>query len=485
VDIRPSTNPYWWYELTLVVTPLDRPAVSSESVARLEGRVLVADDQADIVHSLRLLLRRLGLEVEGVSSPDAVLEKLPEGFDMLIVDLNYTRDTTSGQEGLNLLDRIREVAPGVPVVVMTGWGTIELAVEAMRRGARDFFQKPWENERVAAVVRTQLELRRALRAVDRLSAENRTLRETVPSFIAQSDSMKRVLDLVSRVAPSDATVLVTGENGTGKGVVASLIHASSPRASKPLITVDLGALSETLLESELFGHVRGAFTDARTEREGRFELADGGTIFLDEIANLSSSHQSKLLRILETGAFERVGSSRPRRVDVRVVAATNADLEAEVAAGRFRQDLRFRLNTVEIRVPPLRERPADISALSQHFLAHFARKYRRPLHAFAPDALVALARHPWPGNVRELAHAIERGVLLSSTEVMTAADLALSVPASAAAPVDSFDQLTLEDMQKQIIVKAIARFSGNVEQAAAALGLSRSALYRRTKKLGL
>jgi DNA-binding NtrC family response regulator len=419
--------------------------------------------------------------VETACSPAEVLERLGEGFDLALIDLNYTRDTTSGQEGLDLLARLRQRDERLPVVVMTAWGSVGLAVEAVRRGARDFLEKPWENERVAAVVRTQLELRRALRAVDHQAQEQK---EQLPALLATSPAMRQVLEVIERVGPSDATVLITGENGTGKGVVASLLHAASARTARPLVTVDVGALSESLIESELFGHVRGAFTDARQDRAGRFEIADGGTLFLDEIGNLPLPQQSKLLRVLETGEFEPVGASRPRRADVRVLAATNAELDREVGAGRFRQDLRYRLNTIEIRLPALRERPEDLPLLAEHFLGRHARRYRRELVGFTAAALEALVGHRWPGNVRELSHVVERAVLMARGEAITADDLGLREPPPPVAS-ETGDDLDLERMEKRLIERALARHDGNFVLAAAALGLSRSALYRRAKAFGL
>ncbi len=348
-------------------------------------RVLLADDQTDILESLRLLLKGEGFRTESATSPAGILRALEaQDFDVLLMDLNYARDTTSGVEGLDLLARIQTLDGHLPVVVMTAWGSVELAVQAMRRGARDFIQKPWENARLLAILRTQIELGRALRKGRLLEAENRVLRgEGGPTLIAESAAMKPVTEIIARVGPSDASVLITGENGSGKGVVAQALHAVSDRAARPLVTLNTGGLSEGVFESELFGHVKGAFTDARTDRVGRFELADGGTLFLDEIANVTPNQQARLLRVLEIGELERVGSSRTRRVNVRVLAATNADLNAEVAAGRFRQDLFFRLNTIEIQVPPLRQRRQDIPPLAAHFLRRHCRHYGRRSPALA------------------------------------------------------------------------------------------------------
>ena len=330
----------------------------------IAARVLIADDQADVLHSLRLLLKGEGYEIGTADTPARLLELAKsEDPDVILMDLNYTRDTTSGQEGLDLLAQLQELDSALPVVVMTAWGTVDLAVEAMRRGAKDFIQKPWENERLLSVLKIQVELHRALRQGQRLEEENRLLRaQEHPRLIGQSPAMQPVSDLIAQVGPSDAHVLITGEHGTGKEVVARTLHSVSLRSSKPLVAVNLGGLSEGVFVSEMFGHVKGAFTDARTDRVGRFELADRGTLLLDEVTSIPVGQQPNLLRVLETGEMERVGSSRTIRTDVRVLSATNANLKQEVSQGRFREDLLFRLNTVEIHLPPLRERGQDIGS---------------------------------------------------------------------------------------------------------------------------
>ena len=433
---------------------------------------------------MRLLLKRDGYKLEAAESPAQALylAEICE-FDAAIIDLNYSRDTTSGQEGLELLAKLQAVDSMLPVIVMTAWGSVDLAVEAMRRGARDFVQKPWENERLSSILRTQLELSHAIRRGQRLELENQLLRaENLPAMIANSPVMAPVLDLVSRVGPSDANVLITGEPGTGKEVVARTLHAISNRAAKPMVTVNAGGLAEGIFESELFGHVKGAFTDAKMDRVGRFELADTGTLFLDEIANVPMNLQAKLLRVLEVGEMERVGSSKTRRVDVRVISATNADLSAEVSAGRFRQDLVFRLNTIEIHLPPLRERKEDLAPLASHFLAIHARRYRKPITGFDHNALAAMQEHSWRGNVRELNHVIERAVLMTADNVIKAGDLALRAASGSSARIED---MSLEDVEEFLIKKALARFDGNVSQAAGVLGVSRSALYRRLQRLGV
>ncbi|HKR00251.1 MAG TPA: sigma-54 dependent transcriptional regulator [Pyrinomonadaceae bacterium] len=449
-------------------------------------RILIADDQPDVLEALRLLLKGEGFQLETASSPSAVLGAL-EGveYDVALIDLNYARDTTSGQEGLDLLARIRAIDNAPPVVVMTAWGSVELAVEAMHRGASDFVQKPWENARLLSILRTQVELGRALRKGQRLEAENQLLRRgdaARPLLIAESAAMRPVLEIIERIGPSAANVLITGENGTGKEVVARTLHALSERATQPIVTVNAGGLSEGIFESELFGHVKGAFTDAKTDRVGRFELADGGTLFLDEIANVPLGLQPKLLRVLQTGEFERVGSSRTRRADVRVLSATNADLTDEVASGRFRRDLLFRLNTVEIHLPPLRERREDIPLLAEHFLKEHGRRYRKDPEGFDRAAMQMLEEHTWPGNIRELDHVVERALLMARSSVIGANDLGLRTVQDGAR---RLEEMSLEEVESFLIKKTLARFEGNVNRTAEALGLSRSALYRRLQKYGL
>jgi DNA-binding NtrC family response regulator len=443
-------------------------------------RLLVADDQPDVLEALRLLLKREGFVVRTVSSPQKVLEALSVAeHDVALVDLNYARDTTGGQEGYALVERMRELDPTLPVVVMTAWGSIDGAVEAVRRGARDYVQKPWDGSRLVATLRREADFGAMLRKSRRLeSGASRERVQRLPELIAQAPSMQPVLHLLERVADSDANVLILGEHGTGKEVIARWIHQASARAARAFVAVDAGGLSPSLFESELFGHTRGAFTDAKSDRMGCFELADGGTLFLDEIGNLPLAQQAKLLRVLQTGEFHPLGSSRTRTADVRVLAATNVDVRREASEGRFREDLLYRLNTVEVRLPRLRERREDIAPLADHFLARVAKRYGRAVGAFSEEAIVALEAHSWPGNVRELEHVVERALLLARGATIAAEDLGLAAAARPPAQ-------TLEELELRAIETALARAGGNVSDAAVALGLSRSALYRRLQHHGL
>ena len=446
-------------------------------------RIIAADDQPDVLEALRLLLKRENISMVPATSPVGVLSALEqEDFDAALIDLNYARDTTSGGEGLDLLSTLRTVDSTLPIVVMTAWGSVEGAVEAMRRGARDYVQKPWDNARLIATLRTQIELGRALRRSRRLEEENSRLRGSAPQMIARSPAMQAVIRVLDKVAPSEANVLVTGEHGTGKEVVARYIHGSSKRGGKPLVTVNAGGVAEGVFESELFGHVRGAFTDAKLDRAGAFEVADGGTLFLDEVGNMPMQQQAKLLRVLQTGEFTPVGSSKVKRADVRVIAATNARLHDEVGHGRFREDLLYRLNTVEVQLPPLRERLDDIPHLAQFFLKRIVDRGATTARRFSADALEALVRHPWRGNVRELEHAVERAVLLASAEEIGPEDLFLGAAAQGPALID---RMTLDDAERHLIQRALARCGGNVSEAARELGVSRSALYRRLQHHGL
>ena len=462
----------------------DENASDAGKAGPLSPRVLIADDQLGVLKALRLLLKRQGYQIEAAASADAVIEAVRQhDLDVVLMDLNYMRGNTSGQEGLDALSRLQQIDSTLPVVVMTAWGSVELAVEAMRRGARDFVTKPWKNERLLAILRTQVELARALRRERQLEQENVLLRGEVPvRLIGESRAMRPVREAIARVGPSQANVLITGENGSGKGVVAQALHAASLRKDRSLVTINTASISASLFESELFGHVAGAFTDARSDRIGRFKLADGGTLFLDEIASIPANLQPKLLRVLESGEFEPVGSSRTQRVDVRILSATNADLGEEVAASRFRQDLLYRLRTVELRIPPLRERPEDIPLLAAHFLHRHAGKYRKSLAGLNPVVLQILLDYSWPGNVRELDHMIERAVLMAHGSTVQASDLGIEPKRQSGS---RMEDMTLEQAERMLICNALSQFQGDVSKAAEALGLSRGALYRRLEKYGI
>jgi DNA-binding NtrC family response regulator len=448
------------------------------------ARILVADDQTDVREALRLLLKGAGFQVVQASSPAGVLATLAsEPLDLALLDMNYARDTTSGSEGLELISEVRAREPRLPIVVMTAWGSVSGAVEAMKRGASDYVEKPWQNERLLSILRVQIELRSKNEQVARFQArEQREQQRGLPDLIATSAAMAPVRRLMERVAGSDANVLITGEHGTGKDVVARWIHAASGRAQKGFVPVNAGALADGVFESELFGHVKGAFTDAKADRAGCFELADGGTLFLDEIGTMPASQQAKLLRVLQSGEYQPVGSSRTRHADVRVLSATNLDIAREAQSGAFREDLLYRLNTVELHLPPLRERAEDIAALASHFLRSKTHRYRKGLDGFSPEAMNALLAHPWPGNVRELEHVVERAVVLAEAGRVDLPDLNLKRP-PAAAP--ELERMTLADAEAHLIRSAVRRTEGNVVAAAGELGLSRSALYRRLQALGI
>ena len=441
--------------------------------------ILVADDDADVRQALSMLLRDCGCEVATAASPAEALSWLRHKRpDLVLLDMNYQRDTTSGAEGLALLRQINTMDSTLPVVVLTGWATVELAVQAVQMGAQDFLEKPWENARVRSLLNTHLALAEAR---SRVSSQEQSACPGNPQDddpVFRSHAMREVLELAKRVAPSDVPVLLTGESGTGKGLMARWIHRRSLRRGGPFISVNLGGLAETLFESELFGHVKGAFTDARTDRVGRIEGARGGTLFLDEIANVTPAQQARLLHVLEEGVYERVGEAVSRPTDARIVVATNADIRQLIGEGRFRHDLFFRLNAVEICVPPLRARRDDVPLLARHFLARLSDPEGRSF-SLSASADRALEAYDWPGNVRELAHVMQRAALLAKGARIEVADLRLLGGPST----EGLENLTLEQAERYVVRRAIESCGGDVAAAAAKLGVSRSALYRRLEKL--
>ena len=457
--------------------------------------LLVVDDDSAILSALDLFLKTEGFKVYTASSPrDALTILRHTQIHLILMDLNYSRDTTSGEEGLKLVTSIRELEEIIPIVVMTGWGSIEVAVASMQQGANDFIQKPWDNERLLCVLKNQLQFAQVQHQARKLKAQNSLLKQNTPfevEKVCQSPAMQSVLRTLKQVAKSDVSVLFTGENGTGKSMFARYLHQHSHRSEHELVSVNMGAVTESLFESEMFGHTKGAFTDAKQARIGRFELADQGSLFLDEIANTPIAQQSKLLRVLEESQFERVGDSKTQSVDVRIITATNADLNQLVERGDFRKDLLYRINTVEIHIPSLRQRHEDIIPLAQVFLAATAQKYGRPTLTMDEQAIHALQNYAWPGNVRELNHVIERAQILCQNNQITREDLALpnshladdsngAVNSLADSPKD--DSRTLEDIEAHAIQQRLEQFGGDALLAADSLGLSRSAFYRRLGK---
>jgi len=454
-----------------------------------EAKILIIDDDVDVLSAAKLLLKRHAKSVDIEKNPQKLPFLVTNGdYNLILLDMNFTRDVNSGREGFHWLDRILDINPKTKVIMITAYGDIEMAIRAIKSGATDFVLKPWENDKLLATIQAALETNNSLTNAAAIAAEEKTKEDSKKgksasdTIIASSESMQQVLRTAERVAATDANVLVLGENGTGKTQLAKHIHQHSKRADKPFVTVDLGALSESLFESELFGHVKGAFTDAKEDRAGRFEEAKGGTIFLDEIGNLTLGLQAKLLTVIQERRVTRVGSNKPIPLDVRLICATNMNIEKMVAEKVFRQDLLYRINTIELDLPALRERPEDIAALADFYLKQFSKKYNRPVNDISSALIKKMQQYNWPGNIRELQHAIERAVILSQEKTLQPDDLFLKSSGGQPTTATGFD---LEDMEKTLIVKAMKRFNGNITDAARELGLSRAALYRRMEKYGL
>lgn len=452
-----------------------------------EAKILIIDDDVDVLSAAKLLLKRHAKAVDIEKNPQKLPFLVTNGdYNLILLDMNFTRDVNSGREGFHWLDRILDINPAAKVIMITAYGDIEMAIRAIKAGAIDFVLKPWENEKLIATIGVALEggKDKILPVHEEKSKEDNKKNNKAASeaIVATSDSMRQVLMTAERVAATDANVLVLGENGTGKTQLARHVHQHSKRADKPFVAVDLGAISESLFESELFGHVKGAFTDAKEDRAGRFEEAKGGTIFLDEIGNLTLSLQAKLLTVIQERKVTRVGSNKPIALDVRLICATNMNIEKMVTEKTFRQDLLYRINTIELDLPPLRDRPEDISALAEYYLKQYAKKYNRPVNDISNALVKKMQQYNWPGNIRELQHAVERAVILSQEKTLQPDDLFLKSSAGQPATATGFD---LEDMEKNMIIKALKRFNGNITDAARELGLSRAALYRRMEKYGL
>jgi len=452
------------------------------------GRVLVVDDNLDILTSSRLLLKKHYSLVKTTDDPHQIAELIGQfDFDVIVLDMNFTQDALSGQEGFHWLKTILSLNPSIVVIMMTAYGDIKLAVDAIKAGASDFITKPWQNDQLLAAMASAFQHSQTKKTVDQLTRQTQGLSQAMngesQSFIGQSPIMQQVFSTIEKAAKTDANILITGESGTGKELVARAVHQASLRANKTFINVDMGAITETLFESELFGHKKGAFTDAKSDRIGRFELARGGSLFLDELANLPLNQQAKLLTTLQNREITPVGGVKPITIDIRLISATNDNLLEAVDNGRFRQDLLYRINTIEIRLPPLRERKEDIPLLISYYLKHFCQKYNRELVINASD-IQRLSRYSWPGNVRELCHAIERAVILTDSESLDISSI-INTKQEAKSASTKPEIFNLEQVEELTIANALSHFKGNVSQAAKALGLTRGALYRRLDKYEL
>ncbi len=458
-------------------------------MAEKNGRILAVDDNADILFALKMLLKPHFEVIRTETNPERIPQHMAEeDFDVILLDMNFNKDAISGKEGYNWLSKILEIDPGAIVLFITAYGDVEKSVRAIKAGATDFIIKPWQNEKLLATIWSAMKLKKSQKEVSNLRERqkeiNTLMDQPFADFIGVSAGMQRVFKTIQKVAGTDANILILGENGTGKELVARALHRYSLRNNETFISVDLGALSESLFESELFGHMKGAFTDAKADRPGRFELASGGTLFLDEIGNLSLPLQAKLLTVLERREVTRVGANRPTPIDIRLISATNMGIKQMAAEGDFRQDLLYRINTVEIDLPPLRERPEDIPLLAQHFLKIYAKKYNSQVSKLSASVIKKLTDYPWPGNVREFQHVIERTIIMSDSATLTEHDFQLSAQGQATEGFD-LDTYNLDEVERIIIEKVLRNNQGNVSKAASELGLTRTSLYRRLEKHGL
>ena len=457
------------------------------------GKLLIVDDNEDLLKAAKLFLKRHFAQVDIEKNPEIIPNILAnEQYDVILLDMNFTKDVSSGSEGFHWLSRILQIDPAAVVVLITAYGDVQMAVRAIKEGAADFVVKPWENEKLLATLWSAMNLRQSKQEVDDLRSQQKVMMAEInknfSDIIGQSPAMQKVYETIEQIAKTDANVLILGENGTGKEVVARAIHRRSARADKVFISVDMGAITETLFDSELFGHVKGSFTDAKEDRAGRFEVATGGTLFLDELGNLSLPLQAKLLTVLQNREVRRVGSNKSKPIDVRLICATNMPLYEMVKQNRFRQDLLYRVNTIELHLPPLRERGDDIQLLAIHYLEHYTKKYNKSISTISPAAMKKMQNYHWAGNVRELQHSMERAVIMSNKNVLQPEDLFLNTRQQTPSKEDesiAIEQMNLEDVEKILIRKVLKKYNGNITQAANELGLTRSSLYRRLEKFGM
>ena len=455
-----------------------------------QGKILIVDDNEDLLKAAKMHLKRHFAQVDTEKNPEALPALMNnDDYDVILLDMNFTKDVSSGSEGYYWLERILQLDPSAVVVLITAYGDIQMAVKAIKAGATDFVVKPWENEKLLATLYSAMRLRESRDVIESLKIKNheinQALNERYSEIIGQSNAMQKIFQTIDRVAKTDANVLILGENGTGKELIARAIHRNSARKNENFASVDLGSITETLFESELFGHKKGSFTDAKEDRAGRFELANNGTLFLDEIGNLSLPLQAKLLTVLQNRKVSRVGSNKDTPIDIRLICATNMPLYEMVKENRFRQDLLYRINTIEIEIPALRERFEDIPLLANHFLKHYAAKYDKSVNKISEGAMARMHKHPWPGNIRELQHAIERAIILSGSSVLQPEDFNFAPAASKDDGQLALEQYNLEEVEKLLIRKVLKKYNGNITQAASELGLTRSSLYRRLEKYGL
>ena len=459
---------------------------------KLPGKILIVDDNEDLLKAARIFLKRHFSQVDIEKNPDSLPNLLSsEQYDIILLDMNFTTNISSGKEGFYWMDQILELDPSAVIVLITAYGDVQLAVKAIKEGATDFVLKPWDNEKLLATLYSALKLRESKLEIDKLKARQKLLNADhsyhFQEIIGQSPSMLRMFDTIQQVAATDANILILGENGTGKELVARALHQASTRSEEAFISVDLGSLSETLFQSELFGHVKGAFTDAQENRAGRFEIASGGTVFLDEIGNLSLPLQAKLLTVLQNRQVTRVGANRSVDIDIRLICATNMPIYDLIEQKQFRQDLLYRINTIEIELPPLHDRLEDIPLLAEHFINHYSKKYQKRVRSINPATIKRMEKYPWPGNVRELQHAIERAVIMTENQSLQPEDLFFNVRPTEFKEEENviLNQFHLEEVEKILIRKVLKKHNGNITHAAMELGLTRSSLYRRLERYGI